>query len=328
MPDSGPMDVVDQLIRDEAPGAARAVAVVDAPGLVDHALSLSQDVRVWCDDWRDARTVDPALLVEPADLAGVDLALVRLPKALAALDEIAARVQRSPDLQLVAGGRIKHMNRSMNDTLSRHFAQVSASRGWQKARVLRASQPLGGDAKWPQQRHDPHLGLVIAAHGATFGGTKLDRGTRLLLETMQVCGADVLDLGCGNGVISAALARAGHRVSARDVSWSAVAATRATAAANNVEVDVSWGAGLEGYADDSFDAVVTNPPFHRGVAKESADTLEMFSEAARVLRPGGDLWCVFNSHLPWQRELQQRLGPTRRVAQDRSFTVTRTTTRG
>ena len=69
-------DAVDDLIWDEAPKEAKAVAVLDAPALVDDALTLTDDVRVFCDDWRDAARVDPALLVEhPNDLAGVDLAL-------------------------------------------------------------------------------------------------------------------------------------------------------------------------------------------------------------------------------------------------------------
>ena len=53
----------------------------------------------------------------------------------------------------------------------------------------------------------------------------------------------------------------------------------------------------------------------------------MFTDAARVLRPGGQLWCVFNSHLPWRRELEARLGRTVLVSQDPRFTVT-VTTRG
>ena len=60
------------------------------------------------------------------------------------------------------------------------------------------------------------------------------------------------------------------------------------------------------HPDASLDAIVTNPPFHQGFAKESADTLAMFSGARRVLRPGGELWCVFNSHLPWRRELERQ----------------------
>lgn len=326
-------DPVDELIWSETPTSAAAIAIIDAPALVERALTLTDDVRVWCDDWRDAQRVDPGRRALPHELAGVDLVLARLPKSLAALEEQAASVQGAPEVAYLGGARIKHLNRSMNATLADHFSTVVASLGRQKSRVLCASGPLGRASQWPRRRRDERLDLVIAAHGATFGGTKLDHGTRLFLEVLQVEGVaggdvvDVLDFGSGNGVIAAVLARAGHRVSARDVSWAAVSATKATALANSLAVDATWGSGLSDYPDASFDAIVTNPPFHQGFAKESADTLSMFDDARRVLRPGGQLWCVFNSHLPWRHELDTRLGRTTVIAQNPRFTVTRTTAR-
>ena len=131
-----------------------------------------------------------------------------------------------------------------------------------------------------------------------------------------------IDFGCGNGTLSMRLAKQGLRVRARDVSWSSVAGTAVAAEVNGLEVDATWGDGLDGYDDASFDAIVTNPPFHQGVAKDTTDTLRMFDDAARVLRPGGRLWCVFNSHLPYRKELNVRLGRTQvdqqmQLAQDR-----------
>lgn len=321
------MDAIDELLWDESPKHATAIALIDTPDLVERVLGLTHDVRVWCDDWREAQSVDPHLRVEPSQLAGVDLVMARLPKSLNALDEQASAVQGSDAVTYLGGARIKHLNRSMNSTLDRHFTHVSASLGRSKSRVLRASGPRNTPTTWPQLRHDTTLRLTIAAHGGTFGGTKLDAGTALLLEHLSIDGHDVLDFGCGNGLISAVLARQGHRVTARDVSWSAVASTTATATANGLTIDTSWGDGLDGFAADSFDVIVTNPPFHKGFAKESEDTLAMFASAARVLRPGGEVWCVFNSHLPWRRELNDRLGRTSVVAQDPHFTVTRTVTR-
>lgn len=328
-------DAVDDLIWDEAPGQAGAVGILDAPALVDDARTLTDDVRVWCDDWRDAALVPAELLVEhPSDLAGVDLALARLPKSLGALDEMCALVQGAPDVTFLGGAKIKHLNRSMNEVLGRHFTAVSASLGRSKSRVLRAWGPAGLASDWPKVREHPDLGFTVAAHGATFGGTKIDPGSRLLISALAGGGrtagleaGDVLDFGCGNGTLAMWLAKAGKRVLARDVSWSAVAATAVAAEVNRVDVDVTWAPGLDGQQDDSVDAIVTNPPFHRGVAKESADTLAMFDDASRVLRPGGQLWCVFNSHLPWRRELNDRVGPTKVAAQDPHYTVTVTTAR-
>lgn len=214
------------------------------------------------------------------------------------------------------------MNRSMNQVLARHFTAVNASLGRSKCRVLRAWGPNQLETEWPKARRHPDLGLVLVAHGATFNGNRIDDGTRLLLDHLDPGEGTALDLGCGNGVIAAVLARRGLETTAIDVSWSAVAATRATAQANGLDIEVRWTDGLSGFPDHSFDVIATNPPFHRGHAKESAPTLRMFDEAARVLRPGGQLWCVFNSHLPWRRELATRIGRTRVVAQDRNYQLT------
>ena len=49
---------VDPLILDESPERADALAVIDAPGLVTAALERADDVRVFCDDVRDAQQVE------------------------------------------------------------------------------------------------------------------------------------------------------------------------------------------------------------------------------------------------------------------------------
>ena len=317
---------VDPLILDESPERADALAVIDAPGLVTAALERADDVRVFCDDVRDAQQVEAlgeGLLVDhPLELAGVDLAWGHLPKSLAALDEHCCWIQGAPDVMFLTGARVKHMNRSMNEVLGRHFTAVNASLGRAKSRVLRAWGPNQLENPWPKLRRHDDLGLTLAGHGATFNGNRVDDGTRLLLDHLDVEGGDALDLGSGNGVIAATLARRGLTTTAVDVSWAATAATHATAEANGLEIDIHWGDGLGAYDDQSFDVIVTNPPFHQGVAKDSEPTLAMFDEAARVLRQDGQFWCVFNSHLPWRKELSSRLGRTRVVAQNRHYTLT------
>lgn len=317
------LDPVDELLLEEAPAELSTVAVLDAPALVCPLLERGADVRVFCDDLRDARLVPDELLAEhPDDLRGAALAMARLPKSLGALDEMAASTLGRDDVLWLGGGRVRHMNLSMNSVLQKYFTAVNASLGRRKSRVLRAWGPVGEVASdWPKVKRLDDLGITVAAHGATFGGTKIDPGTRLLLEHLDIDGTDVLDFGCGNGSIGVWLAARGHEVTGVDVSWAGVAATQIAAAESGVELQAFWADGTADLPDGSFDAIVTNPPFHRGTAKDSDATLALFDDARRLLRPGGTLWCVYNSHLPWRKELNLRLGRTRVVAQNPHFTV-------
>ena len=45
-------------------------------------------------------------------------------------------------------------------------------------------------------------------------------------------------------------------------------------------------------------------------------------EVDPLLRPGGELWCVWNSPLRYAPALQRTVGPTRQLARTPKFTVT------
>ena len=225
---------------------------------------------------------------------------------------------------MVAGGRLKHMSTGMNEVLGRSFTQVRASLARQKARVLHARGAVPRPEAPPARGEED--GLVVVAHGGAFAGATVDRGTRLLLRHLPSAReADVaVDLGCGTGVLACALkaARPGTRVLASDESAAAVRSARATAAANGLDVEVVRDLALASQPDGSADLVVLNPPFHAGAAVTERAAHPLIADAARVLRPGGELWTVYNSHLGHRAVLQRVVGPTRQVDRDRSFTVT------
>lgn len=281
----------------------------------------------------------------PADaLADADLVIVRLDKSLATLTELAQAIARQASSQVVvfAGGRIKHMNRSMNEVLAKSFREVHARLARQKSRVLIASRPEPAEAApaFPEvttlsDRELP-APMDVHAHGGVFAGTKLDIGTRTLLRHLSAMAPDAqqaMDLGCGTGILAVAVAqsRPGVAVLATDDSWHAVESARATARAAGVlaptpttpGVSVQWTDAASGMPDASIDLVLCNPPFHLGAAVSTAPAHQIFRAAGRVLRPGGELWTVFNRHLHYGAALREGVGPTVVVAADPKFVVTR-----
>lgn len=306
------------------------VAVLDDVGgqLARAAAAAGHRPQTWCDDLRDELATPATARVTTPDAAvkGARTVLWRLPRSLSALDEYAQLIaaHADPAVQVVAGGRVKHLNRSMNEVLGRHFRQVRASLGHRKARALLASEPIPTAARWPVSARIESLDLNVVAHGATFNTTKLDRGTALLAAQFdRLPDAErAIDLGCGSGVLAALLARQGKQVTAVDVTWSACESSRLTAAANGLTIDVHRRDGLADWPEPA-NLIVTNPPFHIGTAKDTSPTRRLFSQAGAALTPGGELWCVYNAHLPYLPWLNAAVGQTSIVARDRGYLVTR-----
>lgn len=269
----------------------------------------------------------------PDLLAGARLVLLQLPKALAEIEEIADAVARwaSPDVVLVAGGRVKHMTLTQNEVLGRYFGQVQAQRAERKSRLIVASGALGVADKppFPQATKHPEYGLTLVAHGAAFAGSRIDIGTRVLLDSIDKIpdAARVLDLGCGTGALAAAyaLTHPAAQVIATDRSAGAAVSARATMAANGLAERVTVthdDAGSE-LPDSSFDIVLLNPPFHLGASVHTGAATRLFEASARLLRPGGELWTVFNSSLAYRGELARVIGSTEQVSRTPKFTVMR-----
>ena len=135
-----------------------------------------------------------------------------------------------------------------------------------------------------------------------------------------------IDLGSGNGTISAVLAKARPELTviATDQSAAAVASTEATAAANGLSdrIEAVRDDALAGFASDSAGLIVLNPPFHVGATVHAGIAHKLFAAAARVLAPGGELWCVYNRHLDYRGALAKVVGPTRVAGRNSKFTVT------
>jgi 16S rRNA (guanine1207-N2)-methyltransferase len=272
--------------------------------------------------------VPRALLDQRETLDGARVVLLRLPKSLDALDDFARRIaaHASPDVVVVAGGRLKYMTVGMNDVLRRSFGRLDVSLARQKSRVLIARSPLAVEPPQPRRAFQPDIDLWVGATGGVFAGTSLDIGTRAMLAAFDKLPAyeTAIDLGCGTGILAAQLKRVrpGARVIASDASAAAVASARETMTANELDVEVVHEVGLGTQPDASADLIVLNPPFHDGGAVTSDIALELFAAAARVLRPGGELWTVWNSHLAYKPALARLVGQTREVSRNAKFTVT------
>ncbi|OJV98930.1 MAG: SAM-dependent methyltransferase [Microbacterium sp. 67-17] len=356
-PDRRAHDAADRLLLDESADARRGLARHEIAVIGDTfgalALACASDaadgvVRVHQDSLGGERTLTAnarstgleasveSLPLDAEVVRGARVVLVRLPRSLEALRDVAGLIaaHAAPDVVVFAGGRIKHMSLGMNDVLREHFDTVDVSHARQKSRVLIARGPHGGRDPEPSaaRQHIGDTDVEVRAFGGVFAGATLDIGTRLLLDNLpETIPGQAVDLACGNGVVGATLAlrHPGLRVYASDESAAAVASARATAAANGIgdRMTVVRDDALSTLPDASASFIALNPPFHRGAAIDETIARHLFADAARVLRPGGELWTVWNSALRYRPSLEKVVGPTRQIARTPKFTVTASTRR-
>jgi 16S rRNA (guanine1207-N2)-methyltransferase len=273
-------------------------------------------------------------------LAGVRLVLLQLPKGLAELEEIADAIARwaAPEVTLIAGGRVKHMSLTQNEVLARFFAHVQPQRAERKSRLIVASEalPVPDQPPFPVTRQ--HDGLTLCAYGAAFAGARLDIGTRVLIDVMPTLAPPagdplrVIDLGCGTGALGVAFAQQHPDavITATDRSASAARSAQATVVANGLagRITVTLDDAGSELPDGSADLILLNPPFHLGATVHEGAGQRLIQAAARLLRPGGEVWTVFNSHLDHRGVLTRDVGHTEQVARTPKFTVTRSVRRG
>ncbi|MDE0547050.1 class I SAM-dependent methyltransferase [Microbacterium sp. C7(2022)] len=351
-PDLHAVDAADRLILDESAPARDVFSPHEIVVIGDNygALTLGAAKAAPRSDGRrirvhqDPLTGERALATNAAN-AGFDafqslplspdlvrdarVVLMRLPRALEALRDIAGLVaaHASPDVVVFAGGRIKHMTLAMNEVLREHFYTVDVTHARQKSRVLIARGPHNG--RDPVPRRAAHDGITVCAYGGAFAGASIDIGTRFLLENLPAetpIDGTVIDFACGTGIVATTLAlrHSELEVYACDQSYAAVASARETARANSVDqrINVVRDDMLASQTAGSASFIALNPPFHVGAALSEHIAPRMFEDAARVLRPGGELRVVWNSPLQYRAALERIVGPTRQIARNSKFTVT------
>ena len=133
--------------------------------------------------------------------------------------------------------------------------------------------------------------LSFRTDTGVFSKGEVDTGTRLLLEALpEEMSGEILDLGCGWGVIGISIAKKWPEtnVTMADVNLRALDLSRENAKRNQAEVTCTESDGMAALEGRTFDAVVTNPPIRAG----KQVIYKMFADAANSLKPGGALYLV------------------------------------
>jgi 16S rRNA (guanine1207-N2)-methyltransferase len=324
------------LLHSDDPGLARwLVEAVGADGQVwalhtsHRALNLL--ARVPGLDLSDAVYPDP-------DTHGpADVALLDVPKGrehVRAYLWTAAQTLRSGGQLYLAGSNAGGAKSAIKDAAAL-FGGAPVLGYKSSRRIALGTRPdvLSVPAEWddtllwePQTRTIARPGgaFTVVTMPGVFSWDHLDDGTALLLDHLDITpGEDVLDLGCGTGMIGLAAGRAGARVTLVDDDLLAVRCARESAAINGLadHCEALPSDVTAAIRDRQFDRVLSNPPFHQSIEVTTGITERFIRESFDVLRRGGRLRIVANRFLPYDRVMRDVFGSVGAIAETGRYFV-------
>jgi 16S rRNA (guanine1207-N2)-methyltransferase len=159
----------------------------------------------------------------------------------------------------------------------------------------------------------------VAAEGL-FSSGKLDEGTRILLENIGLEKPDkVLEVGCGYGPISVFLSKKyDANLFLSDDNARAVKYASKNLENNGVEdFKLKTADCLDGFQDEKFDVIVSNPPTHQG----RGVTDKVFEQSYEKLNEGGELWLVYNQNMKCEEQLRRKFQKVDKITCEENFLV-------
>lgn len=168
----------------------------------------------------------------------------------------------------------------------------------------------------------PEGGAWLWSLPGVFSHGRIDKGSQQLLPWLRDLPSPVLDFGCGAGLLSLALAtnQSNTTFTGIDHHWLAILSAQRTAHANNLDFCAQWADGLSTVAGQ-YATLITNPPFHTGLAVNYEITRAMIADSQRLLKPGGQLLAVVNDHLPYAEWLKQGFSDAICLQHERGFKI-------
>lgn len=263
-----------------------------------------------------------------------DLVILKVPKTLALLEFqlLQLRSVLHENTHIIVAGMIKTLTPNVWNLLEKIIGTTKTSLAQKKARLIFVT--LNKTLRVPLNPYPIHYILEntdyeICNHANVFSREKLDIGTRFFLQHLPQSPnyQDIIDLGCGNGIVGliAAQKNPTARIHFVDESFMAIESARenfAKAFGNRV-AQFHIGDCLTDFPTNSADLILCNPPFHQQHVIGDFIAQTMFKQAKNVLRQSGKLLVIGNRHLNYGLSLIRLFGEAnvKLLAQNQKFQI-------
>ncbi|NOQ34628.1 MAG: methyltransferase [Methylococcaceae bacterium] len=262
-----------------------------------------------------------------------DYVLIKAPKTLAFLEDFLIRLQPfiSNETQIIVAGMVKGLPSSVWKLLEKLIGETTTSLAKKKARLIFAKPNPQREIPalpYPVYYQLENTNYTVCNHANVFSRDSLDIGTRFLLANLpyQPQAKNIVDLGCGNGIVGLMLAEKHPQAMLHFVDESFMAVDSAKQTFNQAfnhqrEAQFYITDALSKFAADSMDLIICNPPFHQQNTVGDHIALTMFTQARKVLKKGGQFWVIGNRHLGYHSRLKKYFSESHTVAANKKFVI-------
>ncbi len=257
-----------------------------------------------------------------------DYVLIQIPKNMSFFeDELCCLTQHLHlGSKIICTSMVKHLAPTSFDLLNKYIGKTTTSLAQKKARLIFADfQKEKVSSPYPQTVKMDGIEKSFINHSNLFSREKLDIGSRFFLENLPMGQySKILDLGCANGIIGikAKMLNPGAKIIFSDESWMAIKSAE-TNYENHFqdEAQFFWTNCFEDRSEKDIDLVLCNPPFHQQNTIGDFIAWQMFKDSSEVLRHGGSLIVIGNSHLGYQVKLKKIFGNSRILSTNQKFII-------
>lgn len=187
-------------------------------------------------------------------------------------------------------------------------------------------------APWFQPYHltIDNTDITIQTLPGVFSQKELDAGSELLLSALlerpDIIKGQVLDVGCGSGILSAVLGKLFDNIqlTLSDVSIAALESSKATLSCNGIDQPDRAhvvASDVFSHLSDKYHLIISNPPFHDGKQTSYVAVDSLIKNAKKHLKLNGYLCLVANTFLPYQAILTDTFKQVEVIAQTTKFKV-------
>ncbi|TCS42593.1 class I SAM-dependent methyltransferase [Reinekea marinisedimentorum] len=302
------------------------------------ALSLNnKQVSCWLDSATSAEAlqhnanqnnlVAPPLVFPPFTDGQFETIVIHIPKSASYFSWLLETLKPSltGNRTVLALGMTKHINNAHIKVMNEQFANVNPGRAEKKARVIRLTEPREPATTNKTNCYaNPLTHEDITVLPGCFAEKSIDPGARVFISYFNQLpeAKKVLDLGCGNGVLTQTFlsVQPSSEVHLADDSRQAIDSAKLNLQGQH-NCFFHHSNGLNNLKAENFDLILCNPPFHQNSTVTLTVAEKLISDAANVLSKEGQLWLVANRHLDYRKTLKEHFNTLNIVSKDARFNV-------